>query len=123
MNDTVYYQVTQRLEARRIAELYRLSAEGYTDYTWSLFSQSGENLLDVDEVRISRKDTEFSYQNCFTAREGKNVIGMLHSYPIYSLQKNATHEPMTVTDSIFMPFKDLEESMVFRWPKQRTPVA
>jgi len=109
MNNNLHYQLAQPIDAKRIAELFRISAEGYADYTWSLISRAGENLLDVGEARFSREGTEFSYQNCITVREGHNVIGMLHSYPIYSLQEGETPPSIEATDPVFMPFKALEE--------------
>ncbi|HET6519934.1 MAG TPA: GNAT family N-acetyltransferase [Geminicoccaceae bacterium] len=72
-------------DARRIAELFRISSGGVADYVWSTMRDDypGLSLLDIGARRYARENTPFSYQNCVVAeRDGRGVIGMLVAFPM-----------------------------------------
>ncbi|MEQ8664103.1 MAG: GNAT family N-acetyltransferase [Rhodospirillales bacterium] len=92
-------------DARSIAELHRIAADGVADYIWSTMVEDGEELLDVGERRYGRTGVKASFENCLVIRD---VDG--------SLAANILAYPMTVSpegeadpDPILRPFDELEE--------------
>lgn len=101
-------RMARQTDARDIAQLFRISADGYADYTWSEYAKSGEDLLDVGEARFSRENTEFSYQNCILAENAGRIVGLLHSYPLYNCPEIEKEGESDNTDPVFHPFIGME---------------
>jgi len=93
----------RRNEARRIAELYRISSDGVADYIWTRLAQPGEDILAVGRKRYEREGTPFSYENCKLVDVRGSVVGMLVAFPM------AVDEEYEETDPILVPYSALEE--------------
>jgi len=100
---TVIFRPALRSDAREIARLFQISSEGASDYIWSQLAEGDESLLDVGERRYAREGVDFSYENCWMAEADGQVIGMLHSYPMFE-----DPEATPSTDPVLAPYADLE---------------
>ena len=96
-----------RSEARRIAELYRISSDGVADYIWTKLAQPGEEILAVGQRRYEREGTPFSYENCKMVELQGSVVGMLVAFP---MKVNAEYEE---TDPVLAPYSVLEEDQSY----------
>lgn len=94
-------------EARRIAELYRISSDGVADYIWTKLARPGEDILDVGRRRYEREGTPFSYQNCKMVELQGSVVGMLVAFPM------EVDEEYEETDPILVPYSVLEEDQSY----------
>jgi ribosomal protein S18 acetylase RimI-like enzyme len=101
-------RLARQTDAREIAKLFRISADGYADYTWSKYAKSEEDLLDVGDARFSRENTEFSYQNCILAENAGMIVGLLHSYPLYACSDIEKEGESENADPVFRPFIGME---------------
>jgi ribosomal protein S18 acetylase RimI-like enzyme len=93
-------------DARAIAGLYRIAADGVADYTWQQIAEPGESLLDVGERRYSRTGTEYSYENCDIAEIDGDTVGMLMAYRMP--EPDPTPDNEWVGDPVLRPFAELE---------------
>ena len=92
-----------RAECRTIAELYRISSDGVSDYVWSKLAEPGEEILDVGQRRYEQEDSLFSYRNAEVVERDGDVVGMLVSFPMHA-------DPGYVeSDPILAPYSRLEE--------------
>jgi ribosomal protein S18 acetylase RimI-like enzyme len=94
-------------EARRIAELYKISSDGVADYIWTKLAQPGEDILDVGRRRYEREGTPFSYENCKMVDLQGSVVGMLVAFPM------EVDEEYEETDPILVPYSVLEEDQSY----------
>ena len=97
----------QKSEARRLAELFRMSAAGIADYVWQGLAARGESILDVGTRRFARdsKGSSLSYRNCLMAEYDGKPIGMMQIYPVATDSSQAA-EPET--DPVLRPYRELE---------------
>ena len=100
-------RAAEKRDARRIAELFRLSSEGIADYIWTSLAAdyAGLSLLDIGELRYARENTAFSYQNCTLATHGEGVVGFLHGFVMPEPALPTEEAP---TDPVLAPYSDLE---------------
>jgi ribosomal protein S18 acetylase RimI-like enzyme len=96
-------RAARRSDCRRIAELYRISADGVADYIWTKLARPGEDLLEVGRRRYAREGTPFSYENCRLVECDGAIVGMLVAFPMVSDGKS--DEP----DPVLAPYARLEE--------------
>jgi ribosomal protein S18 acetylase RimI-like enzyme len=96
----------RRADARTIARLYQISADGVADYIWTTLAEPGEDPLDVGARRYAREGTAFSYENCTLAKVGDAVAGMLVAFPMH-VDPAASAED--ATDPVLAPYARLEE--------------
>jgi hypothetical protein len=82
--DKIIFHPAHRSDARKIAELYRISSDGLAEYIWTTLAESSEAILDVGARRYARENTPSSYQNCIIAELNQLVIGLLAAYQINS---------------------------------------
>jgi len=100
----VRYRQARPEDARRIAELFQIAAEGVADYVWSCLMDDYPELapLEIGARRYAREDTAFSYQNCTVAEQAGRVVGNCHAFVI---------ETRSVTDDVdpvLRPYAELE---------------
>ena len=74
------FRSARKEDCRTIAELYRISSGGITDYMWRKLAEPGEEHIEVGERRYAREDMVFSYRNCTVAERNGEVIGMLVAF-------------------------------------------
>ena len=70
-------------DCRVIAELYRISSDGVSDYIWSQMALPGEDLLDIGEKRYARRGIAFSFENCMVVERQDKIAGMMVSFPMH----------------------------------------
>ena len=100
---TIIIRPAQRQDARRIAQLFRMSSGGIADYVWSKLAEPGEDLLNVGQRRYERDGTDFSFHNCTVVHCKGRIIAMMLAYPMHS-------DPSYVqTDPVLAPYRKLEE--------------
>ncbi len=102
----VEFRPARKEDSRKIAELFSISSDGVADYTWSTMAEPGEQILDVGERRYSRKDTQFSYQNCMIAEIDREIVGMLAAFPMEGEGRNDDRKEI---DPILEPYTKLEQ--------------
>ena len=103
---SVVYRPAVATDARAIAGLYRIAADGVADYIWQLLAEPEETILDTGERRYSRTDAIYSYENCDMAEIDGGSVGMLMAYRMP--EPNPGEEP--VSDPVLRPFAELELS-------------
>ena len=103
-NSSVVYRPAVRADARAIAGLYRIAADGVADYIWQQLAEPGDTILDVGERRYSRTGTEYSYENCDMAEMGGGTVGMLMAYRMPAPDP----EEVPVSDPVLRPYAELE---------------
>jgi len=103
-NSTVSFRPAVLADARAIAGLYRIAADGVADYIWQQLAEPGDTLLDVGERRYSRTNTDYSYENCDIAEIDGKTVGMLMAYRM--AEPDPDEEP--VSDPVLRPFAELE---------------
>jgi ribosomal protein S18 acetylase RimI-like enzyme len=103
--DKIIFRPAHKSDARKIAELYRISSDGLAEYIWTALAESSEAILNVGTRRYARENTQSSYQNCTIAELNQQVVGMLAAYPIYSSEEKPPEE-----DPVLAPYSKLEES-------------
>lgn len=96
----------RREDARTIARLYQISADGVADYIWTMLAEPGEDPLDVGARRYARESTAFSYENCTLAKVGDAVAGMLVAFPMH-VDPDAAAED--APEPVLAPYARLEE--------------
>jgi ribosomal protein S18 acetylase RimI-like enzyme len=101
----VIFRPAHKNDARKIAELYRISSDGLAEYIWTTLAQSSEDILDVGTRRYAWENTLSGYQNCIIAELNQQVVGMLGAYPICSPEEKPPEE-----DPVLAPYSKLEES-------------
>jgi ribosomal protein S18 acetylase RimI-like enzyme len=94
-------------DCRRIAELYRISSDGVSEYVWTKLAAPGEDLLDVGRRRYEREDTPFSYRNCKLVEHDGCVIGMLVAFPM------VVDPDYRELDPVLAPYSVLEEDQSY----------
>ena len=82
MSSTVTLRPAQQGEARIVARLLQIAADGMADYTWSTIAEAGEDLLDIGERRVARSGVEMSFENATLAEADGKVAGMMLGYPV-----------------------------------------
>lgn len=95
----------RKADARRIAELFRISSEGIADYIWQQLAHPGEDLLDVGQRRYERAGVPFSYQNCTVAELGGEVVAMAHAFIMPAATATTPDE---APDPVLQPYAELE---------------
>ncbi len=93
----------EKSDCRRIAELYRISSDGVSEYVWTKSAAPGEDILDVGRRRYEREDTPFSYRNCKLVVHDGRVIGMSVAFPMVVDPDHRESDP------VLAPFSMLEE--------------
>lgn len=96
-------RIADKSDCRRIAELYRISSDGVSEYVWTKSAAPGEEILDVGRRRYERKDTPFSYRNCKMVEHDGRVIGMFVAFPL------VVDPDYRETDPVLVPYSVLEE--------------
>jgi len=92
-------------DAQAIARLFLIASDGLAEYIWSKMDLPGLTMMEVGEQRYRRENVAFSYQNCIVAKQGNDVIGMAHSYPMQA----PTSEEAAETDPVLFPYSKLED--------------
>ena len=95
----------RRDDSRRIAELYRIAADGVADYVWSTLAAPGEELIDVGTRRYARDEADFSYRNTVLAEHDGAVVGILLAYAMPPRTGGPAEPP---ADPILRPYAELE---------------
>jgi ribosomal protein S18 acetylase RimI-like enzyme len=95
-----------RDDARRIAELYRVAADGVVDYKWGGLATAGESVLDVGERLFARTDEKYSWQNSVLAVHEGAVAGLCHRYSV----AQDLEPPPDDIDPVMRPFAELDDS-------------
>ncbi|MDX6382001.1 MAG: hypothetical protein QOI57_3025 [Rubrobacteraceae bacterium] len=92
----------------RIAELFRISSSGLAEYVWSTLALQypGLTLLEIGARRYASEEGAFSYKNCTVAELGREVISMMHAYPMED--GPAQEEPREPMDPVLEPYSRLE---------------
>lgn len=103
-NSPVVYRPAVKADARAIAGLYLIAADGVADYIWRQIAEPGETILDTGERRYSRTGAIYSYENCDIAEIDGGSVGMLMAYRMPEPEPG--EEP--VSDAVLRPFAELE---------------
>jgi ribosomal protein S18 acetylase RimI-like enzyme len=69
-------------EARIVARLMQIAADGMADYTWSLIADPGDDLLDVGEQRMARTGVDMCFESALFAELDGKVAGMMLGFPV-----------------------------------------
>ncbi len=90
----VTFRAATRDDSRKIAELFRISSDGVTDYVWSVLAPEYPGLtpIEIGATRYAREDSLFSYKNCVIAERGVEVVGMLLTFPVTE-EQGGSDEP------------------------------
>lgn len=105
---TVHWRIrdAQKQDARRIAELFRISSDGYADYVWRKHQvdHPGLSPLEIGQRRYERDDAAFSYRNCMVIVCAAEVVGMMHAFVMPTSEPDAPPE----RDPVLAPVAALE---------------
>lgn len=93
MSDTEFRPAVKS-DCQAIAELYRISSDGVSDYIWSKLANPGEDLLEVGRRRYEREDSLFSYRNCMVAELDGRLVGMLVAFPMHCDPEQVEDDPV-----------------------------
>lgn len=99
----IVIRTAEKSDCRRIAELYRISSDGVSEYVWTKSAAPGEDILDVGRRRYEREDTPFSYRNCKLVEHDGRVIGMCVAFPM------VVDPDYRESDPVLVPYSLLEE--------------
>ncbi|MCW8916693.1 MAG: GNAT family N-acetyltransferase [Magnetovibrio sp.] len=94
-------------DARAIAELYQIAAEGVADYIWQGLEDEYPGLsgVEIGAARYARPNELFSYENCLMAEVDGHVAGMVMAFVT-----ETDGEPLPDDfDPVIRPFAELEE--------------
>lgn len=105
---TVAFRPAVAADARAIAGLYRIAADGVADYVWQQLAKPGETILDVGERSYARTGTEYSYENCDVAETDGETAGMLMAYRVPEPDQDPDPDDMWVRDTVLEPFGKLQ---------------
>jgi hypothetical protein len=100
------FRSARKEDCRTIAELYRISSGGVTDYIWRKLAEPGEEHIEVGERRYAREDMVFSYRNCTVVERNGEVIGMLVAFPVEP--DPDVSDPDEGVDPVLKPYSELE---------------
>ncbi len=110
------FRAATKADARRIAELFRISSGGVADYVWSAMASDypGLSPVEIGAHRYAREDIAFSYRNGVVAeRDDGEVVGMLIAFeePAHDArggaEEEAAAEPAAGPD-VLRPYRELE---------------
>ena len=96
-------RVARWSDARRIAELFRISSEGVADYVWRRLGGPHADPLAVGTARYGRDEGAFSYRNCIVAECDREVVGMAHAFVVPEAEETERED-----DPVLRPFAELE---------------
>jgi ribosomal protein S18 acetylase RimI-like enzyme len=103
-NFIINYRPAIKADARRIAELYSVAADGISDYIWSKLAEPGQSIMDIGQQRFERKNTAFSFENSIVAQiENDIAAGLL----AFEMQEDADY---VEEDPVLKPYWLLEEA-------------
>jgi ribosomal protein S18 acetylase RimI-like enzyme len=107
MSASATFRPATRDDCYTIAELFGIASGGVAKYVWRTLAPEYPDLtlLEIGARRYAREEGAFSYRNCTVAQLGREVIGMLHAYPVQPEQEGETGEPL---DSVLEPYARLE---------------
>lgn len=94
-------------DARAIAELYQIAAEGVADYVWATLADDYPGLsgVEIGAARYARANELFSYENCFIAEVDGRIAGLSMGFVTV-----ADGEPLPDDfDPVLRPYAELEE--------------
>ena len=94
-------------DARAIAELYQIAAEGVADYVWATLADDYPGLsgVEIGAARYARANELFSYENCFIAEVDRRIVGLSMGFVTV-----ADGEPLPDDfDPVLRPYAELEE--------------
>ncbi|MGF1610362.1 MAG: GNAT family N-acetyltransferase [Kiloniellales bacterium] len=74
------YRRACKEDARDLAELLEIAAEGIATWLWQQSAAPGQSPLDVGETRAAREDANFSYKNAVLAERDGVTAAMLLAY-------------------------------------------
>ena len=90
-----------------IAKLYQISSSGVADYIWSKLAEDGDDLLDVGRRRYTRRNTNFSFENCWVVVTPgdlkEQIVALLVAFPMH-IDAGALED-----DPVLQPYSELEE--------------
>ncbi len=94
-------------DARAIAELYQIAAEGVADYVWATLADDYPGLsgIEIGAARYARANELFSYENCLIAEVDRRIVGLSMGFVTV-----ADGEPLPDDfDPVLRPYAELEE--------------
>ncbi|MBD1852570.1 GNAT family N-acetyltransferase [Leptolyngbya sp. FACHB-711] len=73
-----------RDDCNTIAQLFRISSEGVSDYVWSTLADDYPGLtpIEIGAKRYANEESLFSYKNCVLAQQAGEIAGMMLTFPI-----------------------------------------
>lgn len=91
-------------DARRIAELFRLSADGVADYVWTQMAgeHPGLSTIEIGTRRYARRNAAFSFETCTVATRAGRVVGNCHAFVIEHASSSEGVDP------VLRPYAELE---------------
>lgn len=95
-----------KADSGRIAELFRISSDGVSDYIWEGMREQhpGADLLEIGRRRYEREGVPFSYQNCLVAATASEVVGMAHAF----IMPEPSADDDERVDPVLRPYSELE---------------
>lgn len=103
----IIYRPAFKTDARRIAELYSIAADGISDYIWSKLAEPSQNPLDIGQQRFERKNTAFSFENSTVAQIDNEIAAGLLAFEIQEDTDYVEEDP------VLKPYWLLEEANSF----------
>lgn len=75
-----------------IAQLFRISSEGVSDYVWSTLADDYPDLtpIEIGAKRHANSDSLFSYKNCILAEEAGEIVGMMLTSPVADAEETVS---------------------------------
>ena len=107
MSASVTFRPATRDDCYTIAELFGIASGGVAKYVWRTLAPEYPGLtpLEIGARRSAREEGAFSYKNSTVAELGREVIGMLHAYPVQPEQEEEAGAPL---DLVLEPYARLE---------------
>jgi GNAT superfamily N-acetyltransferase len=76
------FRRARKEDARAMAELLEIAAEGIATWLWQQSAGPGQSPLEVGAARAAREDATFSYRNAVLAERNGVVAALLLAYPL-----------------------------------------
>ncbi len=84
-------------DCNTIAQLFRISSEGVSDYVWSTLADDYPGLtpIEIGAKRYANEEGSFSYKNCVLAERAGEIIGMMLTFPIEDSQEAVSSDAVS----------------------------
>lgn len=82
MELTPPFRRARKQDARAVAELFEIAAEGVATWLWQQAATPGQSPIEAGTARAAREDANFSYRNAVLAEHEGMAAALLLAYPL-----------------------------------------